>query len=77
MKLSDVMSHAGLAFYAEVALVIFVVVFLAVALSTMLGRQQAEHEAARMLPLDDQEPRENERARGPGGAARGEPEMEP
>ena len=52
MKLSDVMSAAdGLSAYAEVALVIFLGVFLGVALDLMMhGRR---HEALRLLPLSD------------------------
>ena len=55
MKLSDVMSAAsGLSAYAEVALVIFIGVFLGVVLD--LVSQGRRHEAMRLLPLDD-EPR--------------------
>ncbi len=53
MKLSDIMSHANLAVYAEVAMVIFMLVFIAIAVRLWLpGRQQALRDAAR-LPLDD------------------------
>jgi cbb3-type cytochrome oxidase subunit 3 len=53
MKLSDIMGNANLSIYAEVAMVIFLLVFLAIAVRLWLpGRQQALQEAAR-LPLDD------------------------
>jgi cbb3-type cytochrome oxidase subunit 3 len=53
MKLSDVMSAAnGLSFYAEVALVIFLGVFLGVVFDLLRGGQR--HEAMRLLPLDDE-----------------------
>lgn len=60
MKLSDVMSAAGLSVYAEVALVIFMGVFLGVACHLFLARRQ--YEGLRFLPLDD-EPRRNEEKR--------------
>lgn len=52
MKLSDVMSGAtGLASYAELALLVFVVVFLVVAID--LARAGGRYDRARMLPLSD------------------------
>jgi hypothetical protein len=52
MKLSDVMSSAtDLSAYAEVALVIFLSVFLGVALD--LIRSGRRHEAMRLLPLSE------------------------
>jgi hypothetical protein len=54
MKLSDVMSAASsLTSYAEVALVIFIGVFLGVALDLVRAGQR--HEAMRLLPLSDEE----------------------
>ncbi len=53
MKLSDIMGHANLSMYAEVAMVIFLIVFVAVAVRLFLpGRQQDLQDAAR-LPLDE------------------------
>ena len=53
MKLSDIMGYADLAIYAEVAMVIFLLVFLTAAIRLWLpSRQQALRDAAR-LPLDD------------------------
>jgi hypothetical protein len=55
MKLSDVMSAAsGLSAYAEVALVIFLGVFLGVALDLLKSGRR--HEAMRLLPLEDAAP---------------------
>ena len=58
MKLSDIMSAAGLAIYAEIALVIFFVVFLLVVWRVLRGKR--EWQRARYLPLDDSPPRPRE-----------------
>jgi hypothetical protein len=51
MKLSDVMSQAhGLSVYAEVALVIFIGVFLGVVLDLLSSRRR--NEALALLPLE-------------------------
>ena len=56
MKLSDVMSGAsGLASYAEIALLVFVVVFVFVVID--LVRAGRRYESARLLPLDDEHER--------------------
>ncbi len=53
MKLSDIMSHAGLSMYAQVALILFVGVFVLVTIRTFApSNRRAMHEAS-MLPLDD------------------------
>lgn len=53
MKLSDIMSGAGLSIYAEIALVIFLAAFVAIVVRTFApSRRRAMDEAAR-LPLDD------------------------
>ena len=55
MKLSDVMSAAtGLSAYAEVALVIFLGVFIGVAIDLL--RAGRRHESMRLLPLSDGAP---------------------
>jgi hypothetical protein len=55
MKLSDVMSAAnGLSSYAEVALVIFLGVFLGVVLDLLTNGRR--HEAMRLLPLSEPSP---------------------
>ncbi len=56
MSLADVMGHAGLAIYAEVALVLFLVVFVAVVARTFSPRRRAEMERAAQLPLEDDGP---------------------
>ena len=55
MRLSDVMSHAGLAGYAVVALVFFLVAFTAVVVRLARRSSSAEFERASRLPLDDVE----------------------
>ncbi len=56
MRLSDVMGHAGLAGYAEIALIIFFAVFLAIAVRTFLPSRQREMDEASRLPLEDERP---------------------
>ena len=56
MSLTDIMSGAGLAFYAEVAIVIFLVVWLAATIHIFSRRRTAEYDAAGRLPLDDHAP---------------------
>jgi hypothetical protein len=51
-SLADVISAAGLYVYAEVAMVIFVLVFVAVGVRVISSRSAAWDRAAR-LPLDD------------------------
>ena len=53
MSLTDLMSGAGLSVYAEVALVLFLVAFVVLAIRTYApGQRRAMDEAGR-LPLDD------------------------
>ena len=59
MKLSDIMGAAGLSIYAEIALALFLGSFVAVAWSVRSKRNQPTWEAARFIPLSDEEPREN------------------
>jgi len=56
MRLSEIMSQAGLAFYAEVALVIFFVIFVAVVLRVLAPSRKADYDAAARIPLDDETP---------------------
>lgn len=51
MKLSDVMSAAGLAGYAEIGLCIFLLVFLSVTVRTFRGGMRQEFERMGALPL--------------------------
>ena len=53
MKLSDVVSHAGLSGYAEVALVFFLVAFAVVALRTFWPGRRAHWNHVSRLPLED------------------------
>lgn len=52
MKLSDIMSGAGLSTYAEIALVLFLLAFLAVVISLFLPGRQRTYERMRHLPMD-------------------------
>jgi len=53
VKLSDIMGYANLSTYAEVALLIFFIVFVALSVRLFLPGQEAELRAAARLPLDD------------------------
>lgn len=53
MKLSDIMSYAQLSAYTEVALVLFLGVFIAITVRTFLPSRRQELEAASRLPLED------------------------
>lgn len=53
MKLSDIMSYAQLSHYTEVALVLFLGVFIAVSIRTFMPSRQRELDAAARLPLED------------------------
>ena len=53
MKLSDVMSAAGLSVYAVVALVLFLGAFVAITLRTLAPGAAAQHAADARLPLTD------------------------
>jgi cbb3-type cytochrome oxidase subunit 3 len=56
MRLSDIMANAGLAGYAEVALVLFFLVFLAIAIRTFWPGRRREMEEAGRMPLEDERP---------------------
>jgi cbb3-type cytochrome oxidase subunit 3 len=56
VKLSDIMGNAGLSFYAQVALVIFFGVFIAVTLHTWAPSRRRAMQDAAMLPLNDELP---------------------
>ncbi len=53
MRLSDIMSHAGLSRYAEIALVIFFLAFLGIVVWTFWPSRRAEMDHASRMPLDD------------------------
>lgn len=52
MRLSDIMSAAGLSIYAEAGLVVFLVAFVAIAIRAFKNSAESAPELAR-LPLDD------------------------
>jgi cbb3-type cytochrome oxidase subunit 3 len=56
MRLSEIMSHAGLAGYAVVALVIFVIVFVAILIRVLSPSRKREYDEAGRMPLDDEHP---------------------
>ena len=56
MKLSDIMGHAGLSAYAEVALLLFLGVFVAVTVRTFLPSRRQELDAHARLPFDEPAP---------------------
>jgi hypothetical protein len=53
VKLSDVVSHAGLAVYAEVALVLFAIAFVIMAFDLTRKRKHPYLVHQSMLPFDD------------------------
>jgi cbb3-type cytochrome oxidase subunit 3 len=53
MRLSDIVSHSGLAVYAEVALIIFFLAFLVIVARLWLRRDRKELERMSHMPLDD------------------------
>lgn len=53
MRLTDIMSSLRLEAYAEIALVIFLAVFVAIVIWTFSKRQKAVFDRARYLPLQD------------------------
>lgn len=53
MKLSDIMSHAGLSVYAEIALVLFLGVSIVITIRTFAPSNRRALQEASMLPLDD------------------------
>jgi cbb3-type cytochrome oxidase subunit 3 len=55
MRLSDVVGGAGLSVYAEIALLIFFVVFVAVVMRVFFTTRAGMDQAAR-LPFDDEAP---------------------
>lgn len=53
MKLSDLMSNMGLSGYAQVAMLLFLAVFIGQTLWIFLPRNRQEFARAGLLPLDD------------------------
>jgi cbb3-type cytochrome oxidase subunit 3 len=61
MRLSDVVSGAGLAGYAEIALIIFLLAFIAIVLWVFSPRRRRSLEAKKHLPFEDDPPRPGRR----------------
>jgi cbb3-type cytochrome oxidase subunit 3 len=53
MRLSEIMSAAGLQVFAEIGLVMFLAIFAGVVVYTFTKRNRATFERARTAPLDD------------------------
>ena len=53
MRLADVMSHAGLAGYAEVAMILFLLAFLVIVIATYRPSSKKDMDAASRLPFED------------------------
>jgi cbb3-type cytochrome oxidase subunit 3 len=62
MRLSDIMSALRLSTYAEVALVLFILAFVAITVHVFRRKNAAEWELARHLPLEDAPPASPARA---------------
>jgi cbb3-type cytochrome oxidase subunit 3 len=60
MKLSDIMGNAGLAGYAEVALVLFLLAFLTIVILLFRPSQKQKMDDASRLPFDDDPTRQPE-----------------
>ncbi|MEQ1691499.1 MAG: cbb3-type cytochrome c oxidase subunit 3 [Gemmatimonas sp.] len=56
MKLSDIMGNAGLSMYAQIALLIFLAVFIAIVIRTWAPSRRRELQDAAMIPLNDELP---------------------
>lgn len=56
MRLSDIMANAGLAGYAEIALILFMVAFVAIVWRIFRPGRKPEMDAAARMPLDDERP---------------------
>ena len=56
MRLSDIMSHAGLAAYAIEAMLLFMLAFVMILGNVLRRSRHGEYERAGRLPLDDESP---------------------
>lgn len=59
MRLSDIMSHAGLSIYAEIAMLLFFAAFIGILIRTFRPSKAKEIEALGRLPLEDGTPTTN------------------
>lgn len=53
MRLTDIMSNAGLAGYAEVALILFLLAFIGIVVSIFRPGNRAAMDAASRMPIED------------------------
>jgi len=53
MRLTDIMSQAGLHGYATIAMILFIVVFAAIVVRVFQPSRREEFDRAGRLPLDD------------------------
>ena len=56
MRLSDIMGAANLSVYAEIAMILFLVAFVAIVIMTFAPGRQKTFDAASRMPLDDEHP---------------------
>ena len=56
MRLSDIMGAANLSVYAEIAMILFIVAFIALVVMTFAPGRQKTYDAASRMPLDDEHP---------------------
>jgi cbb3-type cytochrome oxidase subunit 3 len=56
MRLSDIMANAGLAGWAQVALVLFLIAFLVILVAIFAPSRRREFDRASKMPLDDENP---------------------
>lgn len=61
MRLSDIMSQAGLHGYATIAMILFIVVFAAIVVRVFQPSRREEFDRTGRLPLDNEADREDER----------------
>lgn len=64
MKLSDIMSHAGLSVYAEVALVLFLLAFVGIVWWVFRPSARDRWKQAAQIPLDDLPVKSSDRTAG-------------
>jgi cbb3-type cytochrome oxidase subunit 3 len=53
MRLTDIMSNAGLGAYAQIAMILFMLAFGAIVIRLFLPSRKATFDRASRLPLDD------------------------
>lgn len=56
MRLSDIMAAAGLAGWAQAALILFLVAFVAIVIAVLAPSRRREYDRASRIPLDDDHP---------------------